>query len=209
MTNLSKHESNVIWKYYIYNDDLYKLKILTRYMPDDYKNLQVKDLLNKYNGGFLYIFDYEYNDFKNCDLKLFNFDEAKEINNDDLDNAIEQVKSKLKKKFEDFCLNNTLYSCNFCSLYQCFPTIVKPIRKLIYENIEKNCWSLILEIEVLDGRNSTTKHEFIPFSRFIKEYSQGHKLKIIDSSPYYNFKVDDYFDFGYFNIEYDLGDEAQ
>jgi hypothetical protein len=52
--------------------------------------------------------------------------------------------------------------------------------------------SLILEVDVLDGKNSLTRREFMTFIDFVENYSEGCNLKILDTVDDLG-SVNDYF----------------
>ena len=56
----------------------------------------------------------------------------------------------------------------------------------------KGMTSLILEVEVLNGKNSLTCREFMTFIDFIENYSEGCNLKILDTVDDLG-SVNDYF----------------
>ena len=108
------------------------------------------------------------------------------------------LKLAFKKKFDDFRLDGSLYSANFFMRgeSQCFPTIVRPKRKLIDEGWHDVTSSLILEIEVLDGISAQTRNAFISFYDFLENYKLGHNMKVLVNGEASNVeKIEDYFDF--------------
>jgi hypothetical protein len=75
---------------------------------------------------------------------------------------------------------------------------VKPLRKLVNEREDNIAIRLILEVEMLDGKSSETKCEFIPFGRFVDYYAPGCAVKVIESIhqmkfDYRDVEIDDYF----------------
>jgi hypothetical protein len=77
---------------------------------------------------------------------------------------------------------------------------VKPLRKLVNEREDNIARRLILEVEILDGKSSETKCEFIPFCRFVDYYAPGCAIKVVDSNhpndsycDYRNVEIEDYF----------------
>jgi hypothetical protein len=98
-----------------------------------------------------------------------------------------------KKQFDDFKLDGTLYRANFRSENKSFSAVVKPKRKLVDSKESKLADSLILEIEVLDGKSAETKREFIPFYKFVEDYTQECEIEVVESSDVQDFKVKDYF----------------
>ena len=190
-------------RYFIIGDDLYIFKV-SDFMPDSDCNLPTTELLNKY--GF-YVSKYNlkfslisedavhYDTLNDVPYDMTN---AKELSEKELEDAIDNLKLAFKKKFDDFRLDGSLYSANFFMRgeSQCFPTIVRPKRKLINEDCKDVIYSLILEIEVLDGKSSITQNVFITFYDFLENYSLGHNIKVLVNGEASNVeKIEDYFDF--------------
>lgn len=190
-------------KYFIIGDDLYRFEVRD-FMPASDCNLPTTELLNKY--GF-YVSRYELkftltsehaSYYKTLDDVHYDMTNAKELSEKEFEYAVSNLKSTFKKKFDDFRLDGSLYSANFCMRdeSQCFPTIVKPKRKLIYERYNDVTSSLILEVEVLDGRTAQIGNAFITFYDFLKTYSLGHDIKVLVDDEASNVKkIEDYFDF--------------
>lgn len=203
MIGLTKSKKNVwceIKKYYACNGELYQVTVDSN--KDD-NNLSLMELFDKYDNIVVCAYDIETDSFeewnsiycKTIDELPFAINNAREVSKENLDRTIEFVKIVFRNKFEDFQLDGTLYSQGYCTCEQCFPPIVKPIRKLVSRHHTGNDnLSLILEIEILDGQSATTRREFIPFIRFIKVYAPGHSLKVIESKNTYIQNVDGYFD---------------
>lgn len=189
-----------IKKYYICNGELYQVTVECN-KDDD--NLSLMELFNKYDNIGVCAYDIETDAFEEwasiyCDTideLPFAINNAREVSEENLDRTIELVKIAFRNKFEDFQLDGTLYSQTYCTCDQCFPPIVKPIRKLVSGHYTGNDnLSLILEVEILDGQSATTRHEFIHFIRFIKVYAPGHTLKVIESKNTYIQDIDEYFE---------------
>lgn len=190
-------------RYFIIGDDLYIFKV-SDFMPDSDCNLPTTELLNKY--GF-YVSKYNlkfslisedavhYDTLNDVPYDMTN---AKELSEKELEDAIDNLKLAFKKKFDDFRLDGSLYSANFFMRgeSQCFPTIVRPKRKLIDEGWHDVTSSLILEIEVLDGISAQTRNAFISFYDFLENYKLGHNMKVLVNGEASNVeKIEDYFDF--------------
>ena len=203
MIGLTKSRKNVwceIKKYYTCNGELYQVTVESN--KDD-NNLSLMELFDKYDNIIVCAYDIETDSFedwnsiycKTIDELPFAINNAREVSEENLNRIIELVKIGFRNKFEDFQLDGTLYSQGYCTCEQCFPPIVKPIRKLISGHHTGNDnLSMILEVEILDGQSATTRHEFIHFIRFVKAYAPGHSLKIIESKNTYVQNVDEYFE---------------
>lgn len=202
----SKKENNeyiITSRYFIIDDELYRFKV-SDFMPASDVNLPTTELLNKYGFNvsryelkFTLISENEtfYNSLSEVPYDMTN---AKELNEKEFEDAVSNIKSTFKKKFDDFRLDGSLYSANFFMRdeSQCFPTIVRPKRKLIYEKYNDVISSLILEVEVLDGRTAQIGNAFITFYDFLKTYSLGHDIKVLVDDEASNVKkIEDYFDF--------------
>jgi hypothetical protein len=202
MFGVSKKEKWVrALEYYIIDGELYKFSKGIIIQEKDEK-LSNKEVFNKY-GVQVNKFRLDYEDFEdwNCNeydsLEDVPFDmsKAQEVT-DNLAWAIEYIKNAFKKKFNDFSLDNTLYSSveEVLDEEQCFPVILKPKAKLINNSAKKVTESLFLEVEVLDGCNANTRHEFIHFYKFITSYKPGCSVEVAESSCPYPFKVENYFE---------------
>lgn len=198
------YEFIITSRYFVIGDDLYKFEV-REFMSDSDCNLPTTELLNKY--GF-YVSRYELKFSTISDEYAMYYDSlnkvpydmsnAKELNEDELGDAINNLKLAFKKKFDDFRLDGSLYSANFFTRdeSQCFPTIVRPKRKLIDEGWHDVTSSLILEIEVLDGISAQTRNAFISFYNFLENYKLGHNMKVLVNGEASNVeKIEDYFDF--------------
>ena len=200
-----KYEFIITSRYFIIGDDLYRFEVRD-FMPDSDCNLPTTELLNKY-GFFVNKFDLKFSltSESECYYKTLNdvpydidMTNAKELSEKELEDAIDNLKLAFKKKFDDFRLDGSLYSANFFTRdeSQCFPTIVRPKRKLIDEGWHDVTSSLILEIEVLDGISAQTRNAFISFYDFLENYKLGHNMKVLVNGEASNVeKIEDYFDF--------------
>lgn len=198
------YEFIITSKYFIIDDVLYKFEVRD-FISDSDLNLPTTELLNKY--GF-YVSRYELKFSTISDEYAMYYDSlnkvpydmsnAKELNEDELGDAINNLKLAFKKKFDDFRLDGSLYSTNFFMRddSQCFPAIARPKRKLINEDCKDVIYSLILEIEVLDGKSALTQNVFITFYDFLENYKLGHNIKVLVEGEASNVeKIEEYFDF--------------
>lgn len=203
MFGLSKKETWVrALAYYIIDGELYKFSKGILLIGDN-MNLTDTEIFNKY-GVIVSKYRLDYEDFEDWNSKEYNsledvpFDlsKAQDVTSYGLEWGIEYIENAFKKKFNDFCLDNTLYSSLDEDMYeeQCFPVILKPKAKLIYDSAKKVSESLILEVEVLDGNNANTRHGFIHFYKFITSYKPGCPIEVAESSCPYPFKVENYFE---------------
>ena len=196
--------------YYIIDGDLYQLSMRNYFTEADSK-LPATEIFNKY-GCNLSKYNFLYDVFAeraSTYYESFNdlphdMSKAGEVNEKDLAKAIKKVKSAFEKKFKDFPLDGTLYSSILEPYYdgECFQPLVKPLRKLVNESEDNIARRLILEVEMLDGKSSETKCEFIPFYRFVEQYAPGCAIKVIESI-HPNDSYCDYRDVGiedYFNL---------
>lgn len=203
MFGLSKKETWVrALAYYIIDGELYKFSKGILLIGDN-MNLTDTEIFNKY-GVIVskYRLDYEdfedwtSNEYDSLEDVPFDMSKAQDVTSYGLEWAIEYIENALKKKFNDFHLDETLYSSVDEDLYeeQCFPVIVKPKAKLINYSAKKVCESLILEVEVLDGHSGNTRHEFIHFYKFMTSYKPGCSVEVAESSCPYPFKIENYFE---------------
>lgn len=202
MFGLSKKETWVrALAYYIIDGELYKFSKGILLIGDN-MNLTDTEIFNKYGVQVnKFRLDYEdfedwnYNEYDSLEDVPFDMSKAQEVT-DKLAWAIEYIENAFKKKFNDFCLDNTLYSSveEVLDEDQCFPVILKPKAKLINNSVKKVTESLILEVEVLDGCNANTRHEFIHFYKFLASYKPGCSVEVAESSCPYPFKVENYFE---------------
>lgn len=198
-----EYDYMIISKYFIMDDGLYKFEV-RELMPYSDRNLPTKELLNKY--GF-YVSKYELKSvfsilsngihFDTLNDVIYDMTTAKELSEKELEDAISDLKLAFKKKFDDFRIDGSLYSTKFLrDETQCFPPIVRPKRKLINEGYNDVAYSLILEVEMLDGKSAQTRNEFISFYDFIENYKLGHNMKVIVDGEASNVeKIEEYFDF--------------
>ena len=198
--------------YYIIDGDLYQLS-MRRYLPMADSKLSATEIFNKYGcnlSKYNFVFD-EFAEwastyYDSFDDLPYDMSKAGEVNVQDLAKAVKEVKNTFEKKFYDFRLDGTLYSstlelgADYDDGDRCFQTIVKPLRKLVNESEDNIARSLILEVEMLDGKSSETKCVFIPFSRFVDQYAPGCAVKVIESihpndsyCGYRNVEIEDYF----------------
>jgi hypothetical protein len=177
--------------YYIIDGDLYQLS-MRRTLPVADSKLPATEIFNKY-GCHLSKYNFTYDVFAEWastyyesfnDLP-YDMSKAGEINAKDLAKAVKKVRSAFEKKFNDFPLDGTLYTSTLeLADYddgECFQPIMKPLRKLVNEREDNIARRLILEVEMLDGKSSETKCEFIPFCRFVDYYAPGCAVKVIES----------------------------
>lgn len=196
-------EYKITSRYFIIGDDLYRFGV-SDFMPDSDLKLPTTELLNKY--GF-YVSKYNlkfslisedaihYDTLNDVPYDMTN---AKELSEKELEDTISNLKLAFKKKFDDFRLDGSLYSAKFFMRdgTQCFPTIARPKRKLINEGYKDVVYSLILEIEVLDGISAQTRNAFITFYDFLENYKLGHNIKVLVDGEASNVeKIEEYFDF--------------
>lgn len=187
--------------YYKINGEIYRTRLEDEVDVDDL-NLSRDELFNKY-GVWVCKYSLEHEcfaewieiDYKSLD-EFFKYICAKypvEINEDELEEYCNNVDEEFKMKFNDFKLDDTLYTCNFfvdgCYLKE----IVKVRKKLINESIYNVADALILEVEMLDGKSAVTKREFMRFYDFINNFKIGCNVKVIDSIDD-NFSIDSYFE---------------
>ena len=194
--------------YYIIDGDLYQLST-RHYLPEVDSKLPATEIFNKY-GCNLSKYNILYDEFaewastyyKSFDDLPYDMSKADEINVEDLAKAVKKVRSAFEKKFNDFRLDGTLYTSTYYedAEDQCFQTIVKPLRKLVNESEDNIARRLFLEVEMLDGKSSETKCEFIPFCRLVDMYAPGCAIKVIESihpndsyCDYRDVEIEDYF----------------
>lgn len=183
--------------YYSINGVIYQFamrKLVSRDEAKYTRNL----FFNKY-GVCVRKYDIEYNEFAEWDsiyyktLDEIDMTNAHEVRERDLDKAIEDMKAEFKKKFDDFDLNETLYTYNEKYYDNAFPTVVKVRKKLINNRADNITRQLLLEVEMLDGKMGSTKREFITFHDFLTDYDEGCPVKVLDSNGDYENSIDDYF----------------
>ena len=198
-----ENEYIITSRYFIIGDDLYRFEV-SDFMPDSDCNLPTTELLNKY-GFYVSKYDLKFSlmpenacYYKTLNDVHYDMTNAKELSEEELEDAIDNLKLAFKKKFDDFRIDGSLYSGRFFMRYenQCFPPIARPKRKLINEGYKDVVYSLILEIEVLDGKSAQTRNEFITFYDFIENYKLGHNMKVLVDGEASNVeKIEEYFDF--------------
>ena len=67
---------------------------------------------------------------------------------------------------------------------------------MINEDCKDVIYSLILEIEVLDGKSALTQNVLITFYDFLENYKLGHNIKVLVEGEASNVeKIEEYFDF--------------
>lgn len=195
--------------YYIIDGELYQLSMRNNLAEADSK-LPATEIFNKY-GCHLSKYNFMYDEFAEWastyyesfnDLP-YNMSKAEEVNAKGLAKSVKKVRSAFEKKFKDFPLDGTLYTSTLNPYYDdgvCFQTIVKPLRKLVNESEDNIARRLILEVEMLDGKSSETKCEFIPFYIFVDYYAPGCAIKVIESihpndsyCDYRDVEIEDYF----------------
>lgn len=187
--------------YYKINGEIYRTRLEDEVDVDDL-NLSRDELFNKY-GVWVCKYSIEYRNFTEWnEINYKSLDEffedicAKdpvEINEDELEEYCNNVDEEFKMKFNDFKLDDTLYTCNFFTDGCCLKEIVKVKKKLINESVNNVRDALILEIEILDGKSAVSKREFMKFYDFINEFKIGCNVKVIDSIDD-NFSIDSYFE---------------
>lgn len=199
-SNKPKNEWVIVTKYYKIDGDIYQFTLHEAIDKKDSK-LSTAELFNKY-GFCVSRYNLKYNCFTDWNEiyydsldEVYGMNNAEPIDIEDLEKSIHNIKKDIKKKFEDFDLEeDKLYTRNTrvgAIGEQCFNTIVKPISKLVDEK-NKGITSLILEVDVLDGKNSLTRREFMTFIDFVENYSEGCNLKILETVDDLG-SVNDYF----------------
>lgn len=198
-----ENEYIITSRYFIIGDDLYRFEVCD-FMPDSDLKLPTTELLNKY-GFYVSKYDLKFSlmpedacYYKTLNDVHYDMTNAKELSEKELEDAVNNLKLAFKKKFDDFRIDGSLYSANFFMRdeSQCFPTIARPKRKLINEGYKDVVYSLILEIEVLDGKSAQTRNVFITFYDFLETYKLGHNMKVLVDGEASNVeKIEDYFDF--------------
>lgn len=206
--------------YYIIDGNLYRFYLGTYMQEEDLNgSLSSIELFQKYGNEGIIVNKYDiknigsitykeaekinrdgrYSEYSVCEhYRSFNelpFDmsKAREIYTKDLYNAIYEIKMNFEKQFKEFPLDGTLYRAKHNRFDNAFKAIVKPKRKLVDKKESKLADSLILEIEVLDGKSAETKREFIPFYQFVDDYTPECEIEVVESSDVQDFKIKDYF----------------
>ena len=159
-------------------------------ISEDDKQLSNVELFNKY--GFEVSNIYSIGNSENIEVRFssfaelaFDMDSAQYVG-DNLPDAIDVLSELNKKKFEEFHLDGTVYTCSIYDHkngHQNFRTILKPIRKLIDTGCPKGniLRPYILEVEVLDGISASPRREFMPFYEFLLYYEEGQSLEVVDN----------------------------
>lgn len=194
--------------YYNINGEIYRVEMRGNVDKEDL-TLSREELFNTY-GFYVSIYNLEYHSFEdwNCDEYHFHsfedFFEAYDINENDLQEieevdlefAIQKLKNDFEKKFHDLKVDDTIYTnkaFDICNPQQLFQSIAKVKKKLIDKSRGSNLVrSLILEIEYIDGDSAEKNRKFIRFYDFIKMYTAGCKIKVVDSNDGEN-TIEDYF----------------
>lgn len=186
--------------YYIIDGEIYQF-VFNAWACNEDLNKSNWDLMNEY-GFFVNKYCIEHNKFRNTwfsnyydcfDVCPYDMSKAAEISAEYLDIAIKEREDVLRNQFEDFKLDGTLYRAKDRTDKQVFKSIVKPKRKLVdkFEEITAN--SLILEIEIIDGKSAETKREFITFHQFLEDYIPECEIEVVESHDIQDFKIKDYF----------------
>lgn len=209
MLNFFRKKNDLVWRnecaYYYKDGVLYRVES-EMYVDDNDLNLTRYEYFKKYGVGVCK-YSLEFDDFVDWEITYYKtideflVDGMEEIIDFDyLNDIITNLKVAFKKKFEDFPFDGTLYrskSYDF-SENQCFQTVAMVKKKLIDEqkDLLNDPNALILEIEVLDGSDATTKRQFITFTNFLNEYIAGAGVKVVDSGEQYygGDSIEDYFD---------------
>ena len=206
--------------YYIIDGNLYRFYLGTYIQEEDLNgSLSSIELFQKYGNDGIIVNKYDiknigsitykeaekinrdgmYSEYSVCEHygsfnKLpFDMSKAREIYTKDLYDAIYEIKMNFEKQFKEFPLDGTLYRAKHNRFDNAFKAIVKPKRKLVDSKESKLADSLILEIEVLDGKSAETKREFIPFYQFVEDYTPECEIEVVESNDIQDFKIKDYF----------------
>lgn len=173
--------------YYIIDNRLFEFSMNDMISEDD-KQLSNVELFNKY--GFEVSNVHSIGNSENIEVHFssfaemaFDMDSAQYVG-DNFPDAIDKISELNKKKFEEFHLDGTVYTCSvYENSHQNFRTIVKPIRKLIDKGCPKGnvLRPYILEVEVLDGISAIPRREFMPFYEFLLDYEEGQSLEVVDN----------------------------
>lgn len=189
--------------YFVIDKKVYKFS-MTKWIDQSEETLDNMELFDKY-GFDAIIYDIVSNTFseyystfyESIKDSPFDMSKAVQINDDkDLQNAIRKYKEDFESIFKNFPTDDTLYTHNLFEYGRCFSEIAMVKRKLVVgNNNEKSIdpSAMILEIEVLDGKNANTRRMLIPFLEFIKEYSVGCDVSVIGEENGYISIADCYF----------------
>ena len=190
--------------YYIIDGEIYQFVFNAWASNEDlnkHLNKPTLDLMNKY-GFSVSKYSLEHNNFRDpCTsdyydcfaLCPYDMSKAVEISAEYLDIAIKERNDVFRKQFTDFKLDGTLYRAKDRTDKQVFRSIVKPKRKLVDDFEDTTANSLILEIEILDGKSAETKREFITFYQFLEDYIPECGMIVVDSSDILDFETERYF----------------
>ena len=189
--------------YFVIDKKVYKFS-MTKWIELSEETLDNMELFDKYGFNAI-VYDIVSNTFseyystfyESIKDSPFDMSKAVQINGDkDLQGAIRKYKEDFESIFKNFPTDDTLYTHNLLEYGQCFSEIAMVKRKLIVgsNNNEKsiNPSAMILEIEVLDGKNANTRRMFIPFLEFINAYNVGCDVNVVGEESY-NSIVDCYF----------------
>lgn len=184
--------------YYVIDDNLYMFRKV-EYLTEKESNITRDEFFNLY-GFKIRKYNIEYGDFdmwyeKHCyslSENPYDMTKAVEVKEEHLDTVIEIIEKAFEKKFNDFELNETLYTYNKDN-FDTFPPVAKVIKKLVNKQEENIANQFILELEILNGQEGATKRVFVKFSDFLNNYDEGCPIKVIDSIDMYEKTFEDYF----------------
>ena len=192
--------------YYNINGEIYRAELSCHVNNEDL-TLSREELFNTY-GFYMCNYSLEHNSFEDWnEIKFYSFEylfkmydinenDLKEIKEEDLEFAIQKLHDDFEKKFNDFKIDDTIYTnkaFDICNPKQLYHSIAKVKKKLIDESKSSNLVrSLILEIEYIEGESTEKKRKFIRFYDFIKKYKHGCNIKVVDSNDG-EFIIEDYF----------------
>ena len=200
-----KKKNDLVCRYeqtYYYKDGvLYKAEMQENVDSNDL-NLTRYEFFKKYGVGVCK-YSLEFDDFTDWQITYYEtideflVDGMKEVISEDyLNDIIKSLKVAFKKKFEDFPLDDTLYTKKYLDMYDtdgaCFEPIAAVVKKLINKKAENITDAYILEILVIDGLNAEAKRMFITFSDFLQEYENECNVAVLESNDYEN-SIEDYF----------------
>jgi hypothetical protein len=186
--------------YYIIDGEIYRF-LFNAWACNEDLNKSNFELMDEY-GFYVSKYYLEHNKFRSqCSSNYydcfvacpFDMSKAVEISAEYLDIAVKEREDVFRKQFKDFKLDGTLYRAKYRTDKQVFRSIVKPKRKLVDDFGDTKASSLILEIEVLDGKSSETKREFISFYNFLENYIPECGMIVVDSSDIKDFETERYF----------------
>ena len=195
-----KQEWRSVVEYYKIEDKLYKFH-RGKYIGKGDNELTPTEFFNAY-GLDVCEFDIAEGDFARWDATYhfslndddfpYDMSKAELVDKDDLEDAISQLESDFQKKFNDFELNDTLYTYNK-DHYGTFPPVAKVIKKLVNKQEENIANKFILELEILNGQEGAVKRVFVKFVDFLNDYDAGCPIEVIDSIDMYETTFEDYF----------------